>query len=59
MFATACDYLPIPGAEVDVKRRFNIARDILGLRRTLVMAETMRALVLVKNYIRHEAAGQV
>jgi hypothetical protein len=31
MFAVARDYLPILGAEVDVERLFNIARDILGL----------------------------
>jgi hypothetical protein len=31
MFAVACDYLSISGAEVDVERLFNIARNILGL----------------------------
>ena len=30
MFVVARDYLPIPGAEVDVKRLFNIRREILG-----------------------------
>ncbi len=49
----------IPGAAVDVKRLFNIAKDILGLKHTLMSIETMTALVLVKDYIRHEAAGQV
>jgi hypothetical protein len=59
MFQVARDYLPIPGAEVDIKRLFNIAREILGLRRTLMSVETLRALVLLKDYIRREAAGQV
>ncbi len=59
MFTTARDYLPIPGAEVDVEPLLNIARDILGLRRTSMSAETMRASVLVKGYITREAARQV
>jgi hypothetical protein len=59
MFAIARDYLPIPGAEVDVERLFNTARDILGLRRTSLGANTMRALVLVKDYLRRKQLGQV
>jgi len=59
MFAVARDYLPIPGAEVDVERLFNIARDILGLRRMSMSAESLRALILLKDYIRRQAAGQV
>jgi hypothetical protein len=59
MFAVARDYLPILGAEVDVERLFNVARDILGLRCMLMSAETLRALILLKDYMRHEAAGQV
>jgi hypothetical protein len=59
MFAIARDYLPIPGAEVDVKRLFNIARDILGLRRMSMSAETLGALILLKDYMRREEAGQV
>jgi len=31
MFRVTCNYLPIPGLEVDVERLFNIAREILGL----------------------------
>jgi hypothetical protein len=57
MFQVARDYLPIPGAEVDVERLFNIAREILGLRRASMTAETLRALILLKDYIRREAAG--
>ena len=59
MFQVTRDYLPILGAEVDVKRLFNIAREILGLRQTSMSIETLRALVLVKDYLRKEAAGQV
>ena len=49
MFQVTRDYLPIPGAEVNVERLFNIAREILGLRRTSMSAETLRALVLLKD----------
>ena len=31
MFTVTRDYLPIPGVEVDVKRLFNIARNIPSL----------------------------
>jgi hypothetical protein len=52
MFIVARDYLLILGIEVDVKRLFNIARNILGLRRILMSAETLRALILLKDYLR-------
>jgi hypothetical protein len=50
MFTVARDYLPIPGAEVDVKRLFSITRDILGLYQSLIGAETLTALILVKDF---------
>ena len=59
IFQVTRDYLPIPRAEVNVERLFNIAREILGLRRALITIETLRALVLLKDYIRHEVARQV
>ena len=59
MFAVARDYLPIPGAEVDVERLFNIAWDILGLRRISMTTETLRSLVLLKNYLHRQAQGRV
>jgi hypothetical protein len=59
MFQVTRDYLLIPGAEVDVKRLFNITREILGLRRALIATETLRALILLKDYTCREAAGQV
>jgi hypothetical protein len=57
MFIITRDYLPISGAEVDIKRLFNIIRDILGLRRTLLGADTLRALILVKDYLRYKKLG--
>jgi hypothetical protein len=33
--------LLIPGAKVDVKRLFNILKEILGLRRALINAKTL------------------
>lgn len=59
MFAIARDYLAIPGAEVDVERLFNMAREILGLRRTAMTSETLRTLILLKDHIRRQASGQV
>ena len=59
MFAVARDYLPIPGAEVDVERLFNVARDILGLRRTSMGSETLGALILVKDNLRRKELGQI
>ena len=59
MFAGARDFLLILGAEVDVKRLFNIARDILGLWRMLISVKTLRALILLKDYMRRVIAGQV
>jgi hypothetical protein len=59
IFIVTRDYLLIPGAEVDVKRLFNIARDILGLRRMAMSSGTLRALILLKDHMRREVAGQV
>ena len=59
MFVIARDYLPILGAEVDVKRLFNVVQDILGLRRTSLGAHTLRALILVKDYLRRKKLGQI
>ena len=59
IFVIARDFLPIPGAEVDVERLFNIGRESLGLRRMSMSVKTMRALVLLKDYLRREKQGQV
>jgi len=53
------DSLPIPGAEADLKRLFNITREILRLRRASMTVETLRALILLKDYIHREVARQV
>jgi hypothetical protein len=44
---------------VDIERLFNIARDILGLHRMAMSSGTLRALILLKDYMRREGAGQV
>jgi hypothetical protein len=44
---------------VDIERLFNIARDILGLRRMLISLGTLRALILLKDQLCREANGQV
>jgi hypothetical protein len=59
MFTVTRDYLLIPGAEVDVERLFNITRNILGLRRMSISAETLRSLILLKDYLRRLEVGQV
>ena len=51
MAAAARDYLAIPASEVAVERLFNIARDILGIRRLSMTAETMRILMLLDNSV--------
>ncbi|KAJ9480587.1 hypothetical protein PENNAL_c0164G05839 [Penicillium nalgiovense] len=49
MAKAAQDYLPIPSAEVGIEREFSNARDVLGLRRHCLNAETMRWLMLLKG----------
>jgi hAT family protein len=49
MAKAARDYLPIPSAEVGIEREFSNARDMLGLRRHCLNAETMRWLMLLKG----------
>ena len=44
------DYLPVPSAEVGVERLFSDARNVLGIRRHCLNAETMRWLMLLKGY---------
>ena len=44
---------------MDIERLFNIARNILGLRRMSMSAETLRALILLKDYLRRVEVGQV
>jgi hypothetical protein len=51
----ARDYLGIPGASVSVERIFNGGRDLLGLRRHSMSAESMRILMVLRNgYMNHE-----
>lgn len=50
MARAARDYLAVPSTEVGVERVFSGARDVLGLRRHSMSAETMRWLVLLKSH---------
>jgi hypothetical protein len=59
MYAIARDHLVIPGAEVDVERLFNMGSDLLGLRRVSMKGETMRAIMIVKDYLRRQKLGMV
>jgi hypothetical protein len=54
MAAAARDYLAIPASEVAVERLFSKGRDLLGLRRHSLSAETMRKLILRDMYINKE-----
>jgi hypothetical protein len=49
MAKAARDYLPVPAVEVAIERLFSGARDVLGLRRWSLKAETMRILILLKD----------
>jgi hypothetical protein len=59
MFAITRDYLLIYKTEVDIKRLFNVAQDILRLRQTLLKADTLRALIFIKDYLRRKKLCQV
>ena len=54
MAALTRDYLAILGSEVDIKRLFNIIREVLVLKRYSMTAETIRALILLRDYLRRE-----
>ena len=49
MAAAARDYLAIPASEVAVERLFSNGRDLLGVRRGSMKAETMRMLTLMDD----------
>jgi len=59
MYAIARDYLVIPGTEVNVERLFNMGRDLLGLRRVSMKGETIRAIMIVKDYLGRQKLGMV
>jgi hypothetical protein len=47
--AAARDFLAIPASEMAVERLFNVARDLLGVRRYSMKADTMRMLMLMND----------
>jgi hypothetical protein len=52
MSRVARDYLPIPPAEVDCERLFSTSHDLLGLRRHTMTPETMKGVLLVRDWYR-------
>jgi hypothetical protein len=54
MAAAARDYLAIPASEVSVERLFNTGRDVLGVRRYSMKAETMRILMLLDDVYKQQ-----
>lgn len=48
----ARDYLAIPASEVDCERLFSGGRDLLGIRRFLINANTMRTMMLLKGVLK-------
>lgn len=52
MAAAARDYLAIPASEVSVERLFSKGRDVIGIRRHSMTADTMRMLMLMDNAYR-------
>jgi hypothetical protein len=48
----ARDYLAIPLSEIDVERLFSSGRDLIGIQRHYLKAETMKALIFIRNRYR-------
>jgi hypothetical protein len=51
MAAAARDYLVIPASKVDIERLFSIRRDILGVRRWSMNAETIGILIILRDVL--------
>ena len=51
MAEAARDFLAIPASEVSVERLFSAGRDLLGIRRLSLGADTMRMLMLMKDIV--------
>lgn len=47
----AREFLAIPASEVSVERLFSAGRDLLGIRRLRLGADTMRILMLMKDVV--------
>ena len=47
--AMAQDYLAIPSSKVNIKRLFNVGRDILGIRRFAMSTETLGMLIILRD----------
>jgi hypothetical protein len=51
MAAATRDYLAIPASEVNIEQLFSIRRDILGVRRWSINAETMGILIILRDVL--------
>jgi hypothetical protein len=49
-----CDYLVIAATSTFVERIFNGGRDVIGIRRCSLDAESMTDLMLLKSYYAHK-----
>ncbi len=56
MVVVVRDYLAISASEVVVEGLFNKERDLLGVRRYSLNAETMRKLMLLRDMYQNEEA---
>lgn len=54
IYTIACDFLAILAAKVDIKSLFNIRRDLFSLRYIAISKETIRAIIIVKDYLRRQ-----
>jgi hypothetical protein len=51
MAASARDYLVIPASEVNIEQLFSIRRNILGVRRWSINAETIGILIILRDVL--------
>jgi hypothetical protein len=54
MSRVACDYLAIAATSTSVERMFNGGRDVIGIRRCSLNAESITALMFLKSYYAHK-----
>jgi hypothetical protein len=58
MSRVARAYLAVPPAEVDVERLFSSGRDLIGLRRHSIKAETMKAVILARDEVKRQYSNE-
>ena len=50
--SVAKDILSIPGSSISVERVFNVRRDVIGIRRSVLNQETISALMFGNHYLK-------